>query len=239
MTLTFSVDHDGELLIKTGQKINFGDPLVRKKEEEEIRIPLANILKINPKAIFKSLKKFVGDTVQKGEMLAEHKGMLSTKHYVSEVSGIIKEINHDEGSIVIEAEGDKAETLQAFFTGEIQGIDKGAITLKTQKNKEFPTQEATTTFGGMVLFVDSANIATLNEDDVQNKVVFAEKMMPYDTVKLETLGANGFVVQQSFGETKPSVGAIVTAIDHWETVKKGTYPYCIISGKHNTIYFYA
>lgn len=239
MNITFSLPFNGELLIKAGQKVDFKDPIAKKQAAEEITIPLASILKVSPNAIFKSLKKFVGEAFSKGDLIAEHKGMLGSKKYHSEFDGIIKEINHTEGTIVVETTSDKKDTEYAFFKGEVEDIADGKVTLKVDKYVQFELKEANNDFGGETLIITEKVLPTISSDDVNEKVIFAEKLQPYDQVKLETLGIKGLITLHPHAQEPSVPKAILKEIQDWEKIQKQHFPYCIISKNNNTIYFYA
>lgn len=238
MNLSFTIDGDKELLIKVGQKINFNEPISNAATKEEKRIPLSSILKITPSAIIKCLKKFVGEEVKKGEVIAQNNGLLGSKTYVSDIDGVIKEVNHAEGVLVIETIGTGKEIVYSFFKGEITNIDGRIITLKIDKYAYHPLQTTTHSFGGEIVVVKNTDLPTITSDIVNDKILIVEKVPPYDQVKLETLGAKGFVTIESASDTSLPVAVVKNSAD-WKKLTSQDLPYCIISKEHNTIYFYA
>lgn len=238
MKLIFTIDGDGDLLLKTGQKVTFKDPLVKKKVPSEIKIPIASSLGISPNAIFKALKKFVGDEIKKGELIAEHKSLITTKHYKSEHDGIIKEINHEEGVIVIETLSNVDDIIFSFFQGQVINVENREITLEIEKYKEFEIQSISEDFGGELLHVSSETFIKLSEDEVKNKIVSSEKLLPYEQIKLETLGANGFITLKATTESKSVPAVVLKNNNDLDTIKSTKFPYCLISKKHNKIYIY-
>lgn len=238
MHLVFTVDTDNDLMIKKGQKVNFNDPLTKKRSSKEVKIPLSNILKIPSGAIFKSLKRFVGDQVKKGELIAEFKGMLSTKRYHSEFEGIIKEINHDEGAIIIETLSEESDTKHVFFKGDIININAKEVTLEVVNFKEYPVEKVTDDFGGEIFSVDKDMLSNISEDLVNGKIIITEKITPYEQVKIETLGGKGFIVLISEYQENSRPVAILKQAQDLEKIKKTEFTYCIVSKKNNKIYFY-
>lgn len=238
MHLVFTVDSNSDLMVKKGQKVNFNDPLTTKKSPKEVKIPLSSILKISSDSIFKSLKKFVGDQVKKGELIAEYKGILSTKRYHSEFEGIIKEINHNEGIVIIETLSEENNTKHAFFKGDIININEKEITLEVANFKEYPLEKTTDDFGGETLLIDKDILNDISEDIVNGKIIITEKITPYQRVKIEALGGKGFIVLTSEHEEIPHPVAILKQAQDLEKIKKIEFPYCIVSKKNNKIYFY-
>ncbi len=239
MIITFTLEGSGNFIIKVGQKVEFNDPLFEKKESKEVRIPLAQFLHIPPTKIFKTLKKFVGEDVKKGDLLAEKKGFLFHPKYHSEHDGIIKEINHHDGSVVLEIQTDESSTINAFFKGEIASLENNTVTLKLNAGKTLELRETSHTFGGSVLIANIKELPNLAEDEVTNKIIFTEKIAPYELVKLEALGSQGFITSHQYVQ-KPSLpSAVLKNIDEFESVDRKKFPYCIINKDNNTIYFYA
>lgn len=239
MILTFTVQTGGELLIKVGQKVDFSDPLIKTSSSEEVTIPLASSLNVQPDGIFKTLKRFVGDQVTKGELIAESKGLLTTKKYHSEHDGIIKEVNHNDGSLVLEKTAPGKNTVNCFFRGEVTDIKGNTISLKVEKSVEYPLKEASHDFGGPVYVLSESKLGEISSDEVEGKIVLAERILPYEQVKLETLGLSGFVTLHSYSQDTVLERAVLKQISDWESIKKQSFSYCIISKERSTIYFYA
>lgn len=239
MKLSFTINGDGELLIKPGQKVNLKDPLRKKKSQEEIKIQLASILQLPPAKIFKSLKKFVGDNVKKGELLAEHKGVLSTKRYHSEIDGIIKEVNHTEGLLIIETDAAEDDILYSFFQGEVLDLQEQTITLKIEEYKEFDLQETIHDFGGEIIIATDDVVGAADEEIINGKVMICGPLAGYNQIKLETLGGTAFVLTHPINEQISVPFAILKNSSDLEKIKKAAYPYCIVNTNNNKIYFYA
>ncbi len=229
MTLSFTIATDADLLVKIGQKVNFNDPLTKKKSSEEVTIPLSSLLGLRPNAIFKSLKHFVGEIIHKGDLIAQNKGLLSTKNYFSETDGIIKEVNHQDGSLIIEKISPE-ESMSCFFKGEIVDVKGKTITLKVGKYAEYLLKQASEDFGG--------EVGIMTNEEVEGKVLLAERIQPYETVKLETLGIMGFVTLYASSQQTEVPNAVIKQIADWEKIKTHEFPYCIISKERSTIYFY-
>jgi hypothetical protein len=237
MKIPVLVPQDAELLVEAGQKVDFGTPFVRRGSVEEIKVPLANVLGFPPDKIFMYLHKFVGEPVRKDELLAEHKTMMTTKQYVSEYEGIIKEINHYDGSLTIAVQ--QAETLEmnCYFRGEIEAIDNGIITLKVRHAKQLPLQEATDHFGGKLFVYHPTIVARVTEDEIEGSVVAAEKLPTFDQAKLEALGARAFVTVHPLDEPTSPVATFRQPEDHASLVSQ-PFSCCIVAPDRTTIYCY-
>ena len=238
MRLTFAINADCELLLKKGQKVNFKDPIAKKKTSQEISIPLSSILNVSPSAIFKSLKRFAGEKVKKGEVIAESKGILSKKHYRSEVDGIIKEINHQDGVVIIETDSDEEDTHFAFFKGEVVDIKENEITVEVENYKEFTLKEVSGDFGGEILIITKEDLNSISDEIVKDKIVFTEVASSYEQVKLEALGVKAIVTAYPCDEKAASLFATLNQPQDLGKIKKVEFPYCIVSKENNKIYIY-
>lgn len=238
MTISFSLSLKDKPLIKSGQDIDFTSPLVKKGSQEEKVIPLSQALKINPSKIFLYLKKFVGDDIKQGELIAEKKSLLDKKQYLSEYDGVIKEIDHEKGDLVVTTNKETSQIVYSYFKGKIHEVKKGEVTLDVKESKKFSAKEVTADFGGPVLFIKEEELVAISPDDVRGKVVFSEGLKSYNQSKLEVMGVVGFVSNHSITDpTPPPFAKIKEAVD-WEQLNKVKLPYCLIDKKTSTIYFY-
>src|SRR4030065_1627239 len=106
MLITIPFSSSDRCLLKEGQMVDFETPFLQKKVEEEINIAIAKNLNVPPQKIFHYLKKFVGESIEKNETIASNKGLFTTKKVISKHSGLIKEINHSDGSITISSKNE-------------------------------------------------------------------------------------------------------------------------------------
>jgi hypothetical protein len=232
-----------ELMIKIGQTVDFNTPLIKKQKIEEIKFDISKKLNVTPGKIFQYLKKFVGDEIKKGELLAEKKGLFGKTRVMSETDGVIKEINHNDGCLSLTVTGQNSKTQAAFFKGEITEIEKESVKIKVNHGKEFGLKAAINDnglalfFGGEVFYFANRELS-LTEDDVANKVVVSESLIGYVQVKLEALGAGGFIVLHHLHEKTDLPAVQLKNIDDWQEIMKLKFPYCIVDRKNNKIYFY-
>lgn len=238
MTISFSLALKDKPLIKSGQEVDFTTPLVKKGSQEEKIIPLSTALKITPSKIFLHLKKFVGDEIQKGELIAEKKSFLDKKQYLSEYDGTIKEIDHENGSLVVTTTKETSQIIYSYFKGKVSECKKGEVTLEVKDSKKYAVKEVTADFGGPVLFVKEEELVTISPEEVKGKVVFSEGLKSYNQSKLEVMGVVGFVSNHSISDSTPPPFAKVKEGADWEQIHKTKLPYCLVDKKTSTIYFY-
>ncbi len=238
MKIPVLVPAQADLLIKKGDTVDFSTPFIRNEAVEEIKISLASNLGFDPGKIFMYLQKFVGDEIKKDELLAEKKAMLATKQYYSEYEGRIKEINHYDGSITLESRLDQITERTCYFKGKIIEIEDQQIVLEVKQGKLLSLRESVEPLGGRVYFYDISLAASVTEDDIDGSIVVSEKIPSYDLVKLEALGAAGFVTLHPVEDDTSVPVAAFKQIADYETAVKQKFSCCITGPDHTTIYFY-
>ncbi len=236
MKIPVKIPEDAELLIQSGQTVDFTTPFIRRKATSTIRVPLSDILKFPPEKIFMALKKVIGDPVKKGDLIAEHKGLLSTKQYFSSVDGMIREIDHLTGTMTIELESDKDNIMMSFVTGEIDSIGDGYVELKVKRAKKVDIEESNHYIGAPTFYIVDFE-KPLTEDDIYERIIVGQNINPLDNVKIETLGAKGFI-----SNSKVPLGGIkqitIMNAEDLDELMKEQYPYFITGVDKKTVYFY-
>jgi len=236
MILTITLPSAQNLLIKKGQDVDFTTPLYSEQAGSTIKIAIAKRLSIPPHKIFQHLKKFVGDTVKKNDVLAEKKSLFSTRKYKSEFEGIIKEIDHGEGMLLLEAETDVRVVHTCYFKGEVVDVEKNLIHLKVAKAKEYPLKDITRDFGGEVIY--PGQVHSVVEEEISGKIVCVNHIRSFDQAKLETLGAAGFVTIRALAEETDLPACKIKDVADFEAAFKAEYPACVGDKKNSKIYFY-
>lgn len=241
MTIKIKIpEEEGNLLLKIGDKINFGQPFFEKKINEKIIINVAEKLKIKPKNIFNFLKKFVGDSVKKDELLAFKKDFFSIKKILSPVDGLIKEINHEEGTIIIEIKKDRKKLIYADFEGEVETIKNNFLELKVKKIISDTIKKTAYSQGGKCLYLvdDLKQITNLTINEIENKIIILNEINDVLLSKLETLGAKILILNQSFKSPENKKIIFIKNINFWNKIIKEKLPYCYLDSFFDKIYFY-
>ena len=240
MKLLVKVPNNSDLLITTGQEVDFDTPLLRKQSTAAKIVPIANILKFEPEKIFINLRKLVGEQLQPGDLIAEHKTVFSTKQYYSETNGTITEINHMTGSIVIETLTEEQNMMNCFFKGEVTNIAEGRIELKVKKYKEFDIHPIKQYFGAKTFYIQPNTTPIITEEDVEDRMIIAQGIKPFEQVKLEALGA--VAIAHSPEEATPTHAALLNVTLRQQadflTALELQHPHCLIGENQNTIFFY-
>jgi hypothetical protein len=238
MKIRIKKPSDVTLLIQEGQKVDLQSPFYDKNLTDTVKIPLATILKFPPNKIFMVLHKLVGESIHKGDVLADYKGIFGIREYISEHTGTIAEINHYDGSITINVQSESTNTIHCSFVGEINEVTGDVITLKVKEGKEFPIDQVSHYMGGPVFYYHDDTKGRVTEDSVQHALIVAEDVPSYDQIKMEALGARGFITIHGLTEkTKLPTGRVAKKQDY-ESIVKAAYPYCVIGTEYNTMTFY-
>ena len=186
MLITVPLTTTDHCLLKEGQDVDFETPFLKKKTESEVSISIAKNLNVSPQKIFHYLKKFVGETIEKDETLAVNKGIFSTKKIISKYSGLIKEINHSDGTITILSQEETENTVNSFFKGKVNKIKKNEISIEVDKGEQFPGKNIGQSFGGKTFYADEDR--DFNSENVYNSIIVCENMTSYYTAKAAALG---------------------------------------------------
>ncbi len=244
MILRVTLPINGELLIKTGDMVDFSTPLVNNHVKKEIKIPLARSLKVHPKKIFTVLHKFVGDKIKKGDVIASSKGFLGKNKYISEQDGTLKEVSHNDGSITLEVDSDQTTMIKAFFKGEIVEIDqqtdkeKTIIQFKVTHAKHFDLKDAKDFFGGPLYYNKKKELPSITDEEITGHIICTTTLLPYEQTKLETLGAKGFILLHSPIEEGTIPHAKIKEIPDWDELHTLALPYCTVDKYESKMYVY-
>jgi len=236
MKIKAKIPEKAKIMVKPGQKVDFTTPLAETTEKQMIYIPIAEMLGFDAKNIFHHLKQVIGDQIQKGDVLAEKKSLFTTQQYLSEVSGILREIKHDTGIITIEKEMNNNHVLNCFFVGEISEVYDGYLELTVEDVHITKLQEETPYFGASMYYIDPTG--KYSDADLDGACVFAPEFDPLDTVKIETLGAQGLITKTKFPSETVIHQIVLKDEKDFAHIQKKEYPYVLIGHEPMTILFY-
>ncbi len=237
MNLTISIPQNSTCLLRIGQEVDFDKPFFEGKKSSDVLIPISKKLGIQPSKIFNYLKKFVGDTIQKGDILAEKKGMLNNKKLVSEHAGVIREVNHNDGSILLTSFTDVESQFKTYFKGEVAEIKKDQLTLKVNEAHEFNIKNANDNFGGEILFMKTSD-QPMSALELTNKIMLIESLTPYLRTKSEALGVKGFISLKNPPESGIHFHAQVKQMEDFYKIMDLDFPYCVVDKQYSKIYVY-
>ncbi|MCX7955617.1 MAG: hypothetical protein N2593_00705 [Patescibacteria group bacterium] len=238
MIVNFPIIKNSQILVKKGSKIDFNTSLFKNNFKKEITINIAEKLSINPEKIFSYLKKLVGEEIKKDEILAEKKSLFSSIKINSPVSGIIKEINHNQGIIIIETLSKEKNDFLSPFKGIIEDIKNDFIKIKLNKAQIFDLKNKGENFGGEIFLFKSSDFFNIKTDNIENKIIVAEKFSSFEQIKLEALGAKGFITIDNMPEKTNLLFFKLKNIEDIKKIFKEKFIYCTIIENSDKIYFY-
>lgn len=235
MTIEIAVDGGRELAVRSGMKVDFSTPLYNTSEQQSsYRVEITQALSVHPKEIFTYITKNTGDYIQKGEIIAQKKSFFHTKTITAEHAGILTEIDHIDGVVLIEANEAEHASETCWFAGEIVSIAKGHITLKVGKHHSIPAEHISDQFGGELWFP---------QDELSELPAFpvacCERLNSYEKAKMEAMGVRGLIIVTpyegdiSFPVAKIKDGAFLNE------VRAKKLSYCVTQAHRSTIIFYS
>lgn len=224
-------------LLKLGQKVDYDTPFIESQSQSQISIPIAKKLNIPSENIFRYLKKFVGDSIKKGELLAVKKSVFSTNKIYSEYEGIIRTVNHENGDINISIDEGEKNTLSAYFQGEVIEINRKEVKIKVLKGKDFEIKYANFDFGGNVIYLN--NQQQISYTDLAKKILVTESINDYLQTKSEALGIEGFVTLTKLALDTDLPFAVLKNKDDFKIIAYEKNSHCFVNKTSSKIYFYA
>lgn len=239
MTITFSVSILGSLQLTAGQTVDFSSPLIQTSTKEGFRLQVAEELGIPNDKIFLHISKIVGDSVEANEILAIKKSTFGTRQIASPKTGVIKVIDHETGSLVIETLSESSNTQYCYFVGTVKEIKDSEVTLTVKSSTQFKLKDIVSDFGGEVLYRGEQHLTDLTEDNLSHKVVFTESVKPAEAVRLDVLGAHGIITKEDIKEKEGVSSAELADKNTWDEVSTTKHTHCIVDKKNSTMYLYS
>lgn len=239
MTITFSISIPGNLRIKAGQLVDFDTPLIKSVTTEGFRVNVSEELGIPNDKIFMHTSKIVGDTVVANEILAERKTTFGTKKIASPKAGVIKQIDHETGTLVVESVSEMSNTIFAYFKGNVKELKGTTVTLEVSSSDSYSLKDVAGDFGGEILYRDNQRLANLSENDLRNKVVLTESIRLAETVRLDVLGARGIISKEDIKEKEGVYSAELEDKTLWPALITSSHTHCIVDKKNCTLYLYS
>ena len=216
------------IVVKEGDQVGFQTPLYEKESEETEKIDVAKAISVSPNKIFNYLTKFVGEKVKKGEVLAIKKGFFSNKKCIANRGGIIKEINHQDGSLLLKILTKNKKSNFSFFKGTIKKISGEDLEIDIEKALSFPLREINQNFGGEVFYLKKiSQTKVLSEAELEGKIVITHKLNTYSFSKFSTLGVKGYVLESKKNLDLDSNYGLIKKLDDLEKIFAYNLKYCL------------
>ena len=185
--------------VSVNDKLTAGQIIAEKKDRavEEV-IHISQILKISPQKITKALRKHLGDSISKGDIVAVKKGALGlgTKKIISDFSGTIIKINEGTGDVLIHtSSGDKnLITIISPVDGTVDFCNNEKIVIKTDREAMLAKRAEGGEARGELFVIDGDDIDFAKIDfGVSKKIVLGKKFEKGSIFKAFGLGALGII----------------------------------------------
>ena len=178
------------LLVGKGDKVKKGQPIAQKKKKLFEKINACAELSVEPKRINNSLLIQKGDQVQKGDCLIAIKTFpLKVKKLFSPVSGLFENYNSLTGEIKITI-GRQEEKIFSPVAGEVIEAEKESLKVKFKAYRIIGETIGKGKNWGELILVTKGNSLPEN---IENKLLFMDRLTCLDIKKGIVLGANGFL----------------------------------------------
>jgi len=240
MTISLSIPDEVKILVTVGEKVDLKTKIFEQPTKELVKINIAKKLDIKPENIFQSLKKFVNEKIKKGEKIAYKKTFFSKKYVFSDYEGVLKEINHQTGEIVIEIDSSNIKEKKVFFSpviGEIQQIEKNRIKFKVKKKEEIEIKPKSSKTFGAEIFILEKNDQIIAEN-IEKRLVVTESLDLISQIKCEALGAFGFLTLKKLVNLSELLVFQFKNLEDIKKIKSKNFSYCFIENNSDKIIFY-
>lgn len=237
MLISLSIPKDSVVLVNKDQKLDFQSPVFEKNIEKDLSINISEKLGINPKNIFRYMKKLVGAEIKKDEILAEKTGVFSSTKVLSPQEGLIREIDHNLGLVILTSKSIDKNKIFSPIKGLVEKVGKQDIEIKVVKGIEIEGKNNSFDFGGEIFYFDPERFTSAA--DISGRIIVAEKIQSFMQTKIEALGAKGFVTVEKLIEETDLPFAVIKDLSDFKKIKKSDFPYCASIASSDNIYFYS
>ena len=194
--IRIALPSDSKVLIEEGEQISENSPLYKSNDEKILyEIPLAKLLKIKPERIVRFLRRKIGESVAKGDILAEKKGWLSSLSVRSPFDGEIKELDVKKGLLLLSHKKKQPEIkISLPIAGKVKKITASHIEIEVKATSIEGRKGAGKEQMGKLLYISDERFHPADFDaEVEGRIVFLKKAPREVIAKLDVLGAKGLI----------------------------------------------
>lgn len=137
--LTVQTPAKSQILVKVGQEVKLGDPLVEEERSKLVSLDIAHLLKVKPSKVKKLLVKPVGSRIEQGEPIAQKTSLLSKSALKSPESGVILGLDEGNGILTIQTEA-PAAFVRSKVSGHIIKIKDDSEIVIEYRGVEVPAK---------------------------------------------------------------------------------------------------
>jgi len=239
MIVPISLPEGARIVVKKGDQVDFQTPLLEEDNDQTIKVAVAQEIGVPADKIFNYLAKFVGEEVKKGEILAVKRNFFSEKKCLAEQAGTVREVNHQDGSLLIKLATNRKKHRLSFFKGLIKKVTNNILEVEIADGLSFPLRTANRLFGGPLFHLkETKKNKTLAKEDIENKIIVAQKLDAYSLVKFSTLGAKGYVLENKTGLDPDLNYGLIKKVDDLHKIFVYNRKYCLILNDKKELIIY-
>lgn len=211
MQFRIELPQSAQISVKPGESVRHGQSLFKIRAASSVTIAVSRELGVKPESIFSYLTKVIGEVIEEGAVLAEKKSMLKKRTVTATQSGLIKAIDHELGTVLIETHTGTDKTYPSFFEGRVITFDskKEVLTIELPESETIDLSDCSPYGGGELIFVNTEDFYAVEEENVTGKIIAVKTISDHFAAKLDALGAAGVVYFS--GDT--------TSLPFWAKVK--------------------
>lgn len=194
-TITVHIPEGSEVNVASGDTITAGSPVaVLTKSSEVITFNLAEILGVSPQKISKYLKRKLGETLGKDEVIAEKKNFMSSVVVKSPQEGVIGEIDLSTGNLIYVLKKEEKKKILSHFPGRVKHITKDKVEIESDTREYELTASSGKKVSGPLYLIKGENIGVLEiGGDIDGTIVLLHGTTEAAVAKMDAIGVKGLI----------------------------------------------
>lgn len=199
-TVHYPLPDDHLLLVKTGDEITPKTVIARSGVTfSDENIEIAEILQVKPAQISKYLKIGVGESVVKGQIIAEKKSLFSLSIIKSPFDGKLKEVDLKKGILtVISGDSINKTNFSLPFCGKISAVTKEQVDITVEGKVVGGIKGQGTVYSGKKFIFKDKKLKVLDAlDETEGAVICCQEIEEDAIIKLDCLGVLGLILLKS------------------------------------------
>lgn len=198
--LAVKIPPEAAILVKVGDNVTSSVVIAKVKDiSSSLTIELSKILQIHPQKISKYMKKNIGDSVSKDEILALKKSLFSSTSVKSPNSGVIDAIDLTRGTITFREGEVFEEKIYSPIAGKITEVTPKTVLLECEGVEFIGEKGSGERVLGVLKHLKGEHIGVLTVgEDINKTIVIVHNITPAAIAKIDALGVRGIITTKSF-----------------------------------------
>lgn len=192
--LTHKIAPNETPVIKKGDHIKHGEPVIAVGRAEVDQFNLAKLLGVNAKDVSKFLKVKPDSEVGYGQVLALKGGMLKKRSVKSPVSGKFVWVDKEKGLVGIEKIADQSE-IKAWFDGEVKEVTDEKIVFEVSGVVHLGKEGAGGPASGKLYYIPHEITSLTLPIDLDGAVIVLKQALSDTIAKADALGAKAVITE--------------------------------------------